>query len=188
MQSFFDDGETALQLKAELAAMLDVRQLIRTTYELEGDRLEILLVYQRIEELRAFGRALKVNQAATILPNLDGALRASVKLATGTKMSKFFHGFGQCAGKIISTVGMVDSTLYPGQERPAYTVKYDSDGATEDLEEEEIRPLVSVKDMPQRASIVAGLIKAFDYLERRITDECDEPYKCAHMYKVCVAT
>lgn len=42
LQSFFDDGEAALQLKAELAAMLDMRPLVRTTYELEGDRLELI--------------------------------------------------------------------------------------------------------------------------------------------------
>jgi len=33
------------------------RILVKTTYELEGDRLEILLTYDRIEGLRALGRA-----------------------------------------------------------------------------------------------------------------------------------
>lgn len=185
LQSFFDDGEAALQLKAELAAMLDMRPLVRTTYELEGDRLELMLVYHRIEELRAFGRALTTHQDATILPNLDGALRASVKLVAGTKINKFFEGFGHCEGKITGAGGLVNSTLYPGKERRAYTVKYTSDGATEDLEEEEIRPLTVVKDLPRRKTIVEGLCSAFDYLERRLTDQCDEPYKCSGMYTVC---
>lgn len=167
--------------------MLDMRHLIRTTYELEGDRLELLLVYHRIEELRAFGRALEDEQSSSILPNLDAALRQTVKLVNGTKISKFFSGFGQCEGKVISTGSMVNSTLYPGKERRAFTVKYDSDGATEDLEEEEIRPLVVVNDMPARIGIVTGLRRAFEYLECRITDECDEPYKCGSMYQVCSA-
>ena len=57
-------------LKPELAAMLDVRVLVRTTYALEGDRLEILLVPRRVEELRALGRALAANQDG-VLPNVD---------------------------------------------------------------------------------------------------------------------
>ena len=50
-------------LGLELAAILDVRIIVRTTYALEGDRLEILLVFRRIEELRALGRALASNHA-----------------------------------------------------------------------------------------------------------------------------
>lgn len=160
-----------------------MRRLVRTTYELEGDRLEIMLVYRRVEELRAFGRALKEDEGATVLPNLDGALRATAKLVVGTKVSKFFEGYGYCEGKIISS-GLVDSTLYPGKERKAYTVKYFSDGTTEDLEEEELRPLLVVKDIPERADVVAGLVPAFDYLEKRITGQCEEPYKCDTMYEV----
>jgi len=36
-------------------------------------------------------------------------------------------------------IDKVESTLYPGTERTAYTVKYDVDNTKEDLEEEEIR-------------------------------------------------
>lgn len=104
-----------------------------------------MLVYHRIEELRAFGRALK--NGDMVLPNVDATLRASVKLAVGIKITKFFEGFGQCEGKIISAGGLVNSTLYPGSARQAYTVKYTSDGATEDLEEEEIRPLIAIQDL-----------------------------------------
>ena len=64
-------------LRPELAAMLDVRVLVRTTYALEGDRLEILLVPRRVEELRALGRALAANQDG-VLPNVDAVLRAKL--------------------------------------------------------------------------------------------------------------
>ena len=33
----------------------------------------------------------------------------------------------------------IDSTLYPGQEREVWLVKYNSDGVTEHFEEEELR-------------------------------------------------
>lgn len=184
LQSILSDQQTATELKLQLAAMLDIRRLVRTTYELEGERLELLLVYHRIEELRAFGRALIEDEGGTVLPNLDGALRAAAKLATGMRISKYFDGFGFCEGNIVSS-SMVDSTLYPGKERRAYKVKYVSDGAMEDLEEEELRPLLVVKDMPERASVVAGLIPAFEYLERRITGQCEVPYRCDKMYEVC---
>lgn len=45
LHTFIDDEEKARELQLQLAAVLDVRGLVRTTYELEGDRLEILLVY-----------------------------------------------------------------------------------------------------------------------------------------------
>lgn len=183
LHHIFESPETASQLKLQLAAMLDVRQLVRTTYELEGDRLEIMLVYPRVEELRAFGRGLMDDQAATVLPNLDAALRSSVVLQVGAKVSKHFEGFGFCEGKVVS-IGTFNSTLYLGQERRAYTIKYTVDGTTEDLEDEEIRPLLIVKDLPDREAVVDGLIPAFQYLERRLNDDCDEPYKCASMYEV----
>lgn len=187
LHGFFDDHETEQKLKLEFAAMLDMRALVRTTYELEGDRLELLLVHQRIEELRAFGRSLVADEGATVLPNLDAALRSSVKLGVGSKVCKFFQGYGFCDGKVVKT-DMCDSTLYPGQERNVYVVKYASDGSQEDLEEEEIRPLLVVKDMPARTGVVAGLIPAFEYLERRLRGECDAHYSCVSMYQVCLLT
>lgn len=183
LRSFLDERETNLKLKLQLAAMLDLRQIVRTTYEMEGDSLEILLVYRRIEALRALGRAIESDGGATVLPNLDAALRSTIKLAVGTKISKFFQGFGRCVGKIIS-VGTFDSTLYPGQQRLAYTVKYASDGTTEDLEEEELRPLLLVTDLPQRDEITNGLAHAFGYLERRLNGDCDAHYDCRGMYEV----
>lgn len=85
MTSILRDREAALQL--ELAGILDVRVLVRTTYELEGDRLEVLLVFRRIEELRAIGRSLSANEDG-VLPNVDAALRARAELKNGLEISK----------------------------------------------------------------------------------------------------
>lgn len=79
---------------------------------------------------------------------------------------------------------MVESTLYPGERRKAYIVKYDIDQTTQEFEEEEIRPLLIVSSMPERKEVIAGLTPAFDYLETRITGSCETSgYSCEHMYK-----
>lgn len=170
-------------LKRQLAVMRDLQCLVRTTYELEGDRLELLLVYHRIEALRALGRAIRAGDS--VLLNLDGVIRAGVTIVPGVKISKYFEGYGNCVASVRSSA-QVNSTLYPGQERLAYKVVYEQDGVAEELEEEEIRPLLIIKDMPERTEIINVLNVAFDYLEDRINGTCAvSQYSCAHMYSVC---
>eukprot|EP00965_Chrysotila_dentata_P127799 4225808-Pleurochrysis_carterae.AAC.1 len=64
-----------------------MRVLVKFTYELEGDRLEILLEYERIEQLRQLGQSLRANVFG-VLPNLDAVLRASAKIERGQKFPK----------------------------------------------------------------------------------------------------
>ncbi|KAL1525489.1 hypothetical protein AB1Y20_020345 [Prymnesium parvum] len=171
------------QLQLELAAMLDVRQLVKTTYELEGDRLEILIVHRRIdEELRAFGRRLAANEDG-VLMNVDSLLRSQAKLQVGTVISKVFAGHGTFKGQIESTE-ICDSTMYPGRERIAYTVRYPSDNTKEDLEDEEIRPLINVTDLPERKAVADILGKAFEYLESRLTGTCEDQYDASSVYEI----
>lgn len=75
------------QLALELAAVKDMSILVSTTYELEGDRLELLLVYDRIERLRAVGRSIRAGGVGT-LPNVDALLRKNIKVDKGTKIIK----------------------------------------------------------------------------------------------------
>lgn len=52
------------ELNLELATMLDMRELVRMTYELEGGRLKILLVHEPIDEtLRTTGLRIIANNA-----------------------------------------------------------------------------------------------------------------------------
>ena len=171
------------KLRLELAAMLDMEQLVKTTYELEGDRLEILLVYRRVEALRALGRSIAANEEGC-LPNVDGLLRHLMELKKGVKIKKAFSGHGTFEASIISSA-KVDSTLYPGEERTAYKIKYPSDGATEDLEEEEIRPLLITTHLPERGYVIKCLAPGFEYLEKRLTGDCQVHFDCTHMYLVC---
>lgn len=87
MHQILDNEAKAKKLGLQLAAMLDMRCLVSTTYELEGDRLELLLLYERIERLRALGKAMLAGDAG-VLSNLDAALRSRVQLKSGVKVEK----------------------------------------------------------------------------------------------------
>ena len=63
--------------------------------------------------------------------------------------------------------------------------RFPSDGLEEDLEEEEIRPLIYTLDMPERKRMADALAKGFEYLETRITGTCGPIYDCSAMYNVC---
>lgn len=73
--------------------MLDLRPLVQTTTELEGDRLEMLVVYDRIEKLRALGRGIKKGDDG-VLNNLDALLRSLAHIGKETKVSKIWPGLG----------------------------------------------------------------------------------------------
>ena len=194
LRSIYDTKMDSLRL--ELAAMLDTRVLVKTSYELEGDRLEILLTYDRIEALRSLGRSIIAGEDG-VLPNVDGVLRSLMKLKKGVELEKHFHGHGIFVGKL-DKIEEVQSTLYPGQDRDAWLVKY-ADGHEEHYEEEELRtgkygpvpngqdgkPVLIVRDMPERKAICDALKPGFDYLEARITGTCEAQYSCVEMYELC---
>jgi hypothetical protein len=183
-------------LRLELAAMLDMRELVRITYMLEGDRLEILLIFDLVETLRALGRSLQA-KADGILPNVDGVIRRLMELKKGVTIEKYFDGHGVWTGTL-DKKETVDSTLYQGEEREAWLVKY-PDGHSEHFEEEELRsgkdgphpqgkdgkPVLVVRGRPERNRIYDALVPGFEYLEARITGTCDAQYSCVNMYELC---
>lgn len=96
-----------------------------------------------------------------------------------------FDGFGMCKGKIIGE-RMVCSTLYPGEERKAFNVRYEVDNTSQEFEEEEIRPLLDVSNVSERQEIIQGLLPAFNYLESRVSGTCEtSSYSLIHMFQVC---
>ena len=185
------------ELRLELAAMLDMRVLVKTTYELEGDRLEILLTFERLESLRALGRTIKAEQDGC-LPNVDATLRKLMKLEKGVVIEKYCAGHGVCTAKLVKKE-KVASTLYVGKQVDAWKVRYDSDGLEEHMEEEELRsgkdgpapaagdgkPVLVVRNLPERTHICQALTPCFDYLEARLTgttvgqSECQEQYSAS---------
>jgi hypothetical protein len=98
------------ELRLELAAMLDIRILVKVTYELEGDRLEILVTYDRIEGLRALGRSIHAERDGC-LPNVDATLRKLLTLKKNVVVEKYFAGHGVCKAKLVKSE-KVASSLY----------------------------------------------------------------------------
>lgn len=175
---FEEEGQ---QLELELAAMLDQRRLVSTTYELEGDGLEIIAAYDKIEALRAYGRSLG-NEGT--LPNADAVMKKHLKVAKGSVIRKLWPGIGMCEAKVTEIIPDLESTLHPGQVVKGYKVKYTSDGEEEDLEEEEIRRWLVINHLPQRVALITALKAGYQYLEDRMTGNCDRRYDCSHMFKV----
>ena len=158
--------------------MLDMSSIVSITYELEGDGLPQLLAFQRVEGFRTLGQNLNSD---TTLRNVDALLRKTRNLALGMIIKKNWPGHGICEGKITAT-DQAESTLYPGQVRTVYTVKYDIDGAEEDLEEEEVRPVLVVTQSVERSEVLQGLRPAFHYLDNRLTGNCQSNYSCENTY------
>ena len=170
-----------LIIKLQAAAILDMRVLVSTTYTLEGDGGALLLLaYPLIENIRQLGRNLASEGS---LANVEAVLRNAAELKRGLIIKKVFVGYGNCEATIVK-IDRAESTLYPGVVRTVYTVKYTIDGVEEDLEEEELRPLIFTEDMPERKPIVEGLQKGFDYLENRLTGNCENQFSCVETYMI----
>ncbi|KAK3279677.1 hypothetical protein CYMTET_12447 [Cymbomonas tetramitiformis] len=120
-----------LKLKVSFAAGLDgLLSMLKTTYELEGDRLEIVLAFRRIETLRAYGRQLlSVSENRGLLPNVDVVIRMSLEPTVGLAIKKEFAGHGVFLGKIMS-IDKEDTGKW------WYQIEYgDGDRETMDIEE-----------------------------------------------------
>lgn len=181
MRDIFENQRSDLQL--QLTGMLDLRPLVKTTYELEGDRLEILLVYRRVQGLRELGESIK-HYDDGCLPNVQALLRDRMPLVPGVELEKDFPPHGTFSASIISS-SRVQSTLYPGKEVVAYKVRYPSDGKREDLEEEELRPLLITTHLPEFRQVCDSLLPAFSYLEDRLLGRCNDIFNCEDMYEAC---
>lgn len=69
------------------------------------------------------------------------------------KIRKAWPGMDMYDGVVLQGPFKVDSTLYAGQERMAYEVQYPADKTKEDLEEDELRPIICVLDLPTCLSV-----------------------------------
>lgn len=158
-----------------------MRPIVSAVYKLEGDRLEILLAFRHIERLREMGRSLSEGD---VLQNVEAVLRARSKLKVGVKVRKFWPEHGWFEGNI-TKIETVQSTIETdGRAVTAYQVAYPADGTSEDLEEVEIRKLLLVRESSEFKSTVASVKKGFDYLENRLTGNCEAPYDCRGTYEL----
>ena len=127
-----------------------------------------------------------------------------MKLKKDVVIEKYYAGHGVCKAKLVK-MEKVASTLYPGTQVDAWKVKYVADGLEEHFEEEELRsgsvgpapaagdckPVLIVRDLPERSRICQALTPCFDYLEARLTgtavgeSDCQQYYSCVKMYEIC---
>ena len=172
-----------LNLELQIAAVMDLKKIVSTTYELEGERLEILLAFRRLESLRALGRSIKdPMQARSVLRNASALVnRYAGSIRIGGAFKKQFHGHpGWFKGTIIS---LEDNEEDPGA-RTAHVVYEDND--EEDMDVDELLALLREHASSLFDGVVAGIIPAFDYLESRLTGYCGPVYSsCKHSYLIC---
>ena len=171
------------ELELELAAVLSCERLCRATYRMEGDRLEMLLVYRNIEELREFGRSLRISQNSSNLPSVAALLRKrAINLSTKTREwfpvphNKWYHGQ---VTRLPVTTGPV------ARRMSTYQVTYNEDGMAIEQDEQELHNNIDVQAMPEWQTAVNCVVSAYDYLEQRITDDCQVPYHCSEPYEAC---
>ena len=168
LKSFMADANNAERVALELAALLDIEKLVETCYALEGDRLEVLLTYRRIEELRAMGRAIEACQEGC-LPNVDAILRKSMPIYNGLEVEKRDASGARIGGSVTGSTPRA-STNHPGTTAPWLAVQW-ADGTSEEYEHENLRPLVLVHKVPVRAEICNGISPVFKYIEERLNSE-----------------
>ena len=170
----------AEQLHAELFIVLDIAPyFVRVCYNMEGDRLETLLLYDAVEAVLAVGQSLG-NDGIT--PHLDKFIRKNTPITVGSKVKKHYDGHGLCSGKVIRREQVV-STLYPGQEVDGFVVRFDVDRSTEDFEEEELRAILDVTANELRRDAIDCVRPAFQYLRDRVSGNTRTVLDFSSMYR-----
>ena len=70
-------------------------------------------------------------------------------------------------------------TKLPTAASPEYKVFYNEDKTTVAQDEQEVRNIIDVIKFPDWQRAVDMVKGAYDYLETRITDNCQGPYHCS---------
>ena len=127
-----------LWLELSIAAHMDLEILVSTTYEMEGERLEILLLFSRFEAIRQLGRSLRDDDTNRgVLQNVYALIRRNAKTPKeGLVFTKQLPGHGSSTGRIVS-IEVVD-------DEKVLKVAYGDDDDQEELGEGEIMGLLDV--------------------------------------------
>ena len=206
LEGFFDetDTNTTFWLQLCLAALYDVSTpLISATYDLEGNRLEILLAYERIQQLRSLGDLLRKTKnmvsewlegensaddnspssaiPAQQLPSVARLVKEHTNPGVGTPISKYFHGSGRYSGRVVKKHTTWNPITQENEE--SYLVLY-SDGDEEDLNLEACRKHFAEFTDANYLKILSGLIPAFDYLNARLDGACAPRFSCSDSLEI----
>ena len=95
----------------------------------------------------------------------------------GLVFTKQFPGHGSFTGRIVS-IEVVD-------DEKVFKVAYDDDDDEEELGEGEIMGLLDVYGDGLHQRVIDAILPAFDYLENRLTGQCQAQFDCTHSYAIC---
>jgi hypothetical protein len=195
-----DIGEFALHL--QFAALKDVgSKLIKATYALEGERLELLVAHRRIKEVRAFGTALKLlleqikgvlNGTFTeapsainrqLLPTVSKLVRDNLTPRKGMRLAKKF-GRDRFYAIVADDGDEVLDPDEPGKTTMQFHVVY-TDGDEETMTTKEVKEHYAEFTDDMYISNLEALVPAFDYLESRLTGTCrSESHSCVESLNI----
>ena len=158
-------------LHAELCANLDMERIINLVHRMEGDGLVVLLAYDEIDSLMAFGRTVGDNPHT--LPNLARLLSSRITLEKDVKVYEYFNGDGWYEGNITRA----------DTANKKYTVRY-SDGSTITQSELEVRQWLDLRDEAEWKRLVAAVKTGFAYFQARLDGSCNNiNYTCVETFE-----
>lgn len=181
LRAVLDNTEDCFGLQLDLAVLLDSSIFCEKTYRFEGDRLELFIVAEDIEEIREKGKTLGENINMRSLPNVAALLRRSVALKIGTPVYDWFgppyNGFYK--GKV--------SQMPARNAAPplTYMVTFE-DKTSVEFGEQELRNALDVRSEANWKRAQDAVAGAYEYLEKRLTDDptVDQPYRLKENYAV----
>jgi len=136
---------------------------VTTTIEIGVERLEVLLLFSRIEAIQQLGRSLQDDETNRgVLRNVDALIRRNAKTPKeGLVFTKQLPGHGSFTGCIVS-IDVVD-------DEKIFKVAYDNDDDEEALDEGGITGLLDVYGERLHQRVIDAILPAFDYLGNRLT-------------------
>lgn len=170
------DRDNRERLQIDLAIVLDTAIFCEKTYRLEGDRLESLVIVEDIETILEKGRMM--GDTMSTLPNVAAILRRSVELKVGTLV---YDWFGPPYNKFYR--GKVTKLPSADLASGMYQLTFE-DGSKMNYDRQETINALDVRQLPGWLYAKESAQDAFDYLNKRLTDdpEVQEPYKLAMVY------
>lgn len=179
MDAVLKDPMKRTQLELELAIIMDMKLFKTTTYTLEGDGLCILVAHRLVEALRAQRSTL--NQQSS-MPNTAAVLRKQAKLEAGVRVKQYWSEqdapgqSGWYHGEILNKKpghGQLCAIRFTNGEE--MWVKKD--------EESTFRSTIEAHELPVWKEVVAKIMPAFEYVDNRLTDNCDTPYHMRNQHE-----
>ena len=129
---------------------------------------------------RQLGRSLRDDETNRgVLRNVDVHIRRNAKTSKeGLVFTKQLPRHGSFTGRIVS-IEVVDD------DEKVFKVAYDDDDYEEKLGEGGIMGLLDVYGDGLHQCIIDAILPAFDFLENRLTGQCQAQFDCTQSYAIC---